>query len=294
MNRTLHRLSMAALLLAIGLSVFAVYPMSYAGDPQDERREILGLISPRAGETICDLGCGEGTWTFELARAVGMHGRVFAVDIDRRRLDKLRVKQEKEGLENIKVIQSQPDNPMLPKNEMDAVFLNDVIDVVERRALAGFLAGIRASLKPSGRLIIRDPNGDPARVIAECYRAGFSLAEAKIPLKTATSKSFANDWYALKLRVAERPPHALLPRLGQPARYRTRLHLAEELFRDGLLSREELRGRWEAIQNTGGSFDPLVDEARDLIRAAESLGVVDSTFADAMRKRVDERKTATK
>ena len=287
-------MTLVVALLALVTGALGTRSASFAGDPQDERREILGLIGPRAGETICDLGCGEGTWTFELARAVGMHGRVFAVDIDRRRLDKLRAKQEREGLENIKVVQSQPDNPMLPKNEMDAVFLNDVIDVVERRALAGFLAGIRASLKPSGRLIIRDPNGDPARVIAECYRAGFSLAEAKIPLKTATAKSFANDWYALKLRVAERPPHALLPRLGQPARYRTRLHLAEELFRDGLLSRDELRARWEAIQNTGGSFDPAIDEARDLIRAAESLSVVESTLAKILNERLAKRKKPAK
>ena len=106
---------------------------------------------------------------------------------------------------------------MLPANTMDAVFLNDVIDYVERSALAGFLDGIRHALRPSGRLIIRDPNGGADRVIAECYRAGFSLVEAKIPLMGAPTSAFTDSWYALKLRVADRPQPGIYPRLGQPA-----------------------------------------------------------------------------
>ena len=254
-------------------------------DAKQERDAILALIAPRAGETVCDLGCGEGRWTFALARAVGERGRVYAVDIDRKSLDIVESRRKAEAVENVEVILSLPDDPRLPQGAMDAVFLNDVIDYVDRRALAGFLAGIRDSLRPTGRLIVRDPNGGVDRIIAECHRAGFVLVEAKIPLDEAPKRSFSDNWYALKLRLGEGMQPAILPRLGKPARYRTRLHLAEELFRVGLLSRDELRQLWEAVQNTQGPFDPRVDEALDLIRAAESLGVVTGDRAEALRQR---------
>jgi ubiquinone/menaquinone biosynthesis C-methylase UbiE len=261
-------------------------PAAGEGEEDLERGGILALIGPRPGEVIADVGCGKGTWTFPLARAVGPHGRIYAVDIDLDKVEVVRARKERERVRNVETVHSLPDDPMLPQDSLDAVFLNDVIDYVERSALAGFLAGIRSALKPAGRLVIRDPNGNPDRVIAECYRAGFTLVEAKIPLLTATTRTFSSTWYALKLRRAEEMQPAILPRLGKPQRYRTRLHLAEELFRAGLLSREELRATWEAIQNAPGEFDPQVDEALDLLAAAQATRVLSPEKADALRERV--------
>jgi SAM-dependent methyltransferase len=235
--------------------------------------DVLELIAARPGETIADVGCGSGTWTFPLARAVGATGRVYAVDIDARAIAAVRARVEREGTTNVTVVHSVPDDPSLPKDALDVVFLNDVIDYVDRSALAGFLQGIRQALRADGRLVVRDPNGGADRVIAECYRGGFALVEAKIPLPGAPVRSFAGGWYALKLRKADVQP-AVLPRLGRPERHRTRLHLAEELFRAGLLTRQQLRAKWEAIRDEPGPFDPATDEARDLVRAARAIGVL--------------------
>jgi ubiquinone/menaquinone biosynthesis C-methylase UbiE len=281
-----HALWAAIALLALA-TVLA--PPTGAEDEDAERRSILSLIGPGSGELIADVGCGKGTWTFPLARAVGPHGRIFAVDIDVEKVGIVRARVAREGVENIEVIHSVPDDPMLPKDRLDAVFLNDVIDYVDRSALAGFLAGIRSALKPAGRLVVRDPNGNPDRIIAECYRAGFTLVEAKVPLANATTRTFSNEWYALKFRRAESMQPAILPRLGRPPRFRTRLHLAEELFRLGLITREELRGLWERIENAPGDFDPEVDEHLDLIRAAEAIGVIASERADVLREKVRSR-----
>lgn len=273
-------------LLALGAAAFLPPPASRAEDEDSERRSILSLIAASSGEIIADVGCGKGTWTFPLARAVGEHGRIYAVDIDLEKVEVVRARMEQEDVSNIEVVHSLPDDPMLPSDALDAVFLNDVIDYVGRSALAGFLAGIRFALKPAGRLVIRDPNGNPDRIIAECYRAGFTLVEAKVPLANATTRTFSNSWYALKLRRAEEMQPAILPRLGKPPRYRTRLHLAEELFRLGLIGREELRATWERIENTEGEFDPRIHEPLDLIRAAEAIHVVDPEKAQALRERV--------
>ena len=281
-------------LLLAGLGLVALTALRPAAraeedDEAGERRAILALIAPRAGERVADLGCGSGTWTVPLARAVGPDGRVFAVDIDARQLDKVRERIAREGVENVQVIQSLPDDPMLPAERLDAVFLNDVIDYVERRALAGFLEGIRAALKPTGRLVIRDPNGGVGRVIAECHRAGFDLVEAKVPLREAPQGSFGDSWYALKLRVGEGPRATLFPRLGRPSARTTRLLLVEELFRRGLLERHELRAAWEAVEALPPAPDAVREDDADLVHAATCLGALEPEAAEVVRKRLEAR-----
>ena len=73
--------------------------------------------------------------------------------------------------------------------------------------------------------------------------------------------------------------------VGRPARHRTRLHLAEELFRAGVLTRQQLRARWEAIRDEPGPFDPATDETRDLVRAARAVGVLTEEEAAALAPR---------
>jgi SAM-dependent methyltransferase len=272
------------LLVLVALVLPAARPLA-AEAPSPEAADLLRLIGARNGETIADVGCGRGTWTFWLGQAVGPQGRVTAVDIDARVLEAVRERVTKEAWANVDVLQSLPDDPRLAADTYDAVLLNDVIDYVDRGALAGFLAGIRAALKTEGRLVIRDPNGGSDRVIAECHRAGFSLVEAIVPLREAPPGSFAGGWYALKLRRAE-PQHAILPRLGQPARHRTRLLLAEELFRAGLIARDELRATWERVRETPGGPDAVADEASDLLRAAEALEVLPPARVAELRARL--------
>lgn len=287
------RLKRPEALLLGGIALVAAMlwgaPTTRAGDEDDERQSVLKLIGAQAGEVIADVGCGNGRWTIDLARAVGEHGKIYAQDIDPRKIDAVRGLREREGLKNVELIHSLPDDPMLPKNALDAIFINDVINYVDRAAQAGFLGGIRSALKPAGRLIIRDPKGNPDRVISECYRAGFILVEAKIPLGKEPIRNHGGGWYALKLRRAENTQPPILPRHSEPQRYRTRLHLAEELFRSGLFTREEFRVTWETIQNAPGDFDPKVDEDLDLIRAAAAIDVLDEEKAETLRKRARDR-----
>lgn len=292
----LRRRPWAAGALACALGVLALLQTTTSraeDDPSEakdpHRESIFALIAPRGGEVIADVGCGKGTWTFPLARAVGNHGKVMAVDIDRKKTLAVKKRMEREGVSNVEVIHSRPDDPMLATDSLDAVFVNDVIDHVDRSALAGFLAGIRSALKPSGRLIIRDPNGGPGRVIAECYRHGFTLIDAKVPLEDSPRRSFTSGWYALKLQRADRMPPALLPRHGKPDRRLTRLHLAEELFRRGVLTRKELRRAWERIENAPAAEDADLEERLDLIAAAEAVDAIPAETAKALRARVQEK-----
>lgn len=53
----------------------------YQGADVTRRRQAsFDALRPRPGETILDIGCGNGLLTAELARAVGLNGRVVGVD----------------------------------------------------------------------------------------------------------------------------------------------------------------------------------------------------------------------
>ncbi|MGY5860034.1 MAG: methyltransferase domain-containing protein [Candidatus Thorarchaeota archaeon] len=62
---------------------------------------IIDAISAKPGMTVIEIGCGSGFYTVAVAKAVQPDGKVYAVDIQQEMLDKLKVRMENEGVENI-------------------------------------------------------------------------------------------------------------------------------------------------------------------------------------------------
>ena len=113
------------------------------------------------GMAVCDLGCGNGYWTLPMARDVGEGGKVYAVDIQREMLQKLRQRSSKYKLNNIEPVLGKVDDPNLPANQMDLVLMVDVYH--EFSHPESMLWGIRRSLKPKGVVALleyreEDPN----------------------------------------------------------------------------------------------------------------------------------------
>lgn len=74
--------------------------MHYAGAPwlvresrqrEEDCRTLLEALKVQSGDVLCDMGCGNGFYTLELARMVGPEGLVYAVDIQPEMLRMLRV-----------------------------------------------------------------------------------------------------------------------------------------------------------------------------------------------------------
>jgi ubiquinone/menaquinone biosynthesis C-methylase UbiE len=120
--------------------------------------EIFGAMAVAPGAIVADVGAGDGFLTVRLARAVGSAGRVFAIDVDDRAIERLRARVAEEALTNVTVIKSDPSDPHLSAQSLDAaVIVNAYHEMVDHQAM---LHALRAALKPDGRLIIVEPMSD--------------------------------------------------------------------------------------------------------------------------------------
>ena len=123
-----------------------------ARDERDEANKVMELADIAPGMTVADIGAGEGYYTVRLAERVGEAGRVLAQDIDRAALDRLGSRVERERLENISIKLGKADDPQLPVDSFDRIFLVHVYhEVTEPYA---FLWRMWPALAAGGEIIV--------------------------------------------------------------------------------------------------------------------------------------------
>jgi SAM-dependent methyltransferase len=125
-------------------------------DKAGEGNEVMDRAGVKPGMTVADIGAGEGYYTIRLAQRVGSTGRVLAQDIIPDVRDALAERVGRERLDNVSVKLGTPDNPGLPANSFDRVFLVHMYH--EIASPYAFLWNLRPSLKPGGRVIVVDAN----------------------------------------------------------------------------------------------------------------------------------------
>lgn len=137
--------------------------MHYEGAPwlvresrqrEEDCQRLLIELRLRPGQIVCDLGCGNGFYTLELARRVGPTGKVYAVDIQPEMLDLLRKRMAADRLTNIVPILGTETDPKLPPAQFDLVLLVDVYH--EFSHPEAMLAAIRRALRPGGEVALAE------------------------------------------------------------------------------------------------------------------------------------------
>ena len=141
--------------------------------------DILGIVP---GKTVADIGAGSGWFAVRAAKRVGEAGVVYAVDINPEAIRYIRDRAQKDRLANVKPILSNPDDPLLPAADIDAVLLLKTYHEVAQPVV--LLRNVRASLRPGAKVGIIDRNGNGedhgiarAVVIREAGQAGYKLLE---------------------------------------------------------------------------------------------------------------------
>jgi ubiquinone/menaquinone biosynthesis C-methylase UbiE len=145
--------------------------MHYLGAPwltresrgrEEDCDTLLAALAIKPGQSVCDMGCGNGFYTLELARLVGEHGQVVAVDIQPEMLALLKARADEERIENIEPVLGTLVDPHLAPESLDLVLMVDVYH--EFSHPEEMLRAIRASLKPTGRVALAEFRGEDDRV----------------------------------------------------------------------------------------------------------------------------------
>lgn len=116
--------------------------------------DVLKNVGVREGQTILDYGCGFGVFTIPSARIVGKEGRVYALEVRARMLERVREKTENEGLANVVTVLLDRSrlNTGLPDDIADAVLVYDVMHEIDNRV--GLLRELHRVIKQGGLLSI--------------------------------------------------------------------------------------------------------------------------------------------
>ena len=151
-------------------------------DDRNEATTVMDLANIRSGMTVADIGAGEGYYTVRLAERVGGEGRVLAQDIDQDALRRLGSRVEDERLDNVSIKLGDGDDPRLPENSFDRVFMVHMYHEVQEPY--AFLWTMRPALRRGGQVIVvdtdrpTDEHGIPPQLLfCEFAAVGFNLVE---------------------------------------------------------------------------------------------------------------------
>ena len=150
----------------------------------------LNKLGLNDGMKVVDLGAGSGFYSFEAAKRVGGSGRVYAVDVQKDLLERLRSTGASQGLRNIEVIWGNAEKiggTKLREAIADRVIASNVLFQIEKPD--DFVLEIKRLLKPNvGKVLVVDWSGitplSPKAIVSEAAaralfeKAGFKLDQS--------------------------------------------------------------------------------------------------------------------
>jgi len=160
-------------------------------DQDQKPAQVVDALALAQGMYIADLGAGSGYFTRRFVEAIRETGKVYVIDIEPEAL-----KYVEESLVHMhrsfeaEFILARPDNPKIPVESVDLVFVCNTYHHLEGRPT--YFHNIKSSLKPGGRVAIIDfyhdersgELGFPKRhlvskekVMEEMVEAGYRLAK---------------------------------------------------------------------------------------------------------------------
>jgi SAM-dependent methyltransferase len=124
----------------------------------EQRREVLRLLAPAAGERVLDIGSGPGLLAGELAAAVGPTGRVCGVDVSADMLTLAQARDLGTGCAPVEYLTAGADRLPYPDGAFDLAVSTQVMEYVPDVSAA--LAEAYRVLRPGGRLLLLDTDWD--------------------------------------------------------------------------------------------------------------------------------------
>jgi ubiquinone/menaquinone biosynthesis C-methylase UbiE len=149
-----------------------------ARDRVGEAEAVIAFAKVEPGMSVADIGAGEGYYTVRLSPVVGPVGRVLAQDISAETRDRLALRVQREGLDNVAVRLGLPEDPKLPEASFDRIFLVHMYHEVTEPY--SFLWHLLGGLKEGGLVVVVDADRPVSRhgmppALLDCEFAALGL-----------------------------------------------------------------------------------------------------------------------
>lgn len=150
---------------------------------------VVETLALKPGDRVADIGSGSGLFTRPIARAVGPTGVAYAVDIDGGLLKVVERSAKEAGIENIRTVLADPDDPKVPE-PVDVVLICDALHHIGNQG--PYMKTLSKYVKPGGRVAVID--------FSKNWPAGhesmrFSVAQLDTWMKDADFSRIASfDW----------------------------------------------------------------------------------------------------
>lgn len=129
---------------------------------------ILDALGLQPGMVAADIGSGPGFFTLPMANRVGPSGKVFAIDVEPRMIERLLERSAEGGVGNIEALLSLGGSLPLPDGGIDAALMVNVLHELEDRG--SILRQVANALRPGGVLAVvewkkeRTESGPPSQI----------------------------------------------------------------------------------------------------------------------------------
>ena len=130
-------------------------------EAEERPSQVLPQLGLKPGMTVCDMGCGNGFYSIEMAKLIAP-GNVLAVDIQPEMLHLLKLRCDESKIDNVKPLLGTVVDPQLAENSIDMVLMVDVYH--EFSHPEQMMAAVRKSLKPGGLVALLEYREEDPRV----------------------------------------------------------------------------------------------------------------------------------
>jgi predicted methyltransferase len=177
--------------------------------------DLIRQLNLKLGSKVADVGCHEGYITIKLSAVVGPTGRVYAVDVEQSKLDKLQAILTKRSITNVEPVKGDYDNPRLPLNSLDGVIILDTYHEMDDHA--EILQHVKSALKPEGRLVLCEAIADERRAFSrgdqerkhelginyaleDLEKAGFIILKKQDPFADRSNEKGDKMWLVVAVK----------------------------------------------------------------------------------------------
>jgi len=121
--------------------------------------QILFEIGLKIGDTLADIGCGDGFFSLAAAKIVGSQGLIYALDTNTVAITALMANAQTAGAGNIHPILSDAQELVPCPTQADVALLANVLH--DFRYPLKALANVKQALKPNGNIAVIDWKKEP-------------------------------------------------------------------------------------------------------------------------------------